>query len=206
MTLNLSTLYGSVGPTNTNIADAVAADSNMAATISANVPSASTIATAVAGAVTSGFGNNYTLLTSTAYNGSTSYTLSWSGTYKKIVVVMQNGALGAAGLMIMQINNDTTKNYSSGSWNQSSNSAASSSAAYIDYWNTTGSLQIVFENPNQTNGPKWWSGVGSNGDFFSGSYGGSSAITSVTLATNGGSAINSNGLVGYNGIYVYGVN
>jgi len=114
MTLNLSTLYGSVGPTNTNIADAVAADSNMAATIAANVPSASTIATAVAGAVTSGFGNNYTLLTSGAVSG-TSTTLTWSGSYKKIHIVLRDiYGTSAIGDLLLRFNGDSSANYVGG--------------------------------------------------------------------------------------------
>jgi hypothetical protein len=198
MTLNLSTLYGSVGPSNTNIADAVAADSNMAATIAANVPSASTIATAVAGAVTSGFSNTYTLLTSANYSGTTTQTVSFTPTgYKQILVVYEpfNMTNVAGNTMLVTFNSDSSttnytaigRQYSNGAPYVSTYAQYGNAGLYFTGTNAGANMQAWFRisNPNSTSS-KIIEGATtgySNGgtEFAIGRYLGTSAISSITL-------------------------
>lgn len=211
MTLNLSTLYGNVGPANSDIAAAVAA------------PSASTIATAVAGAVptisaintsvstyASGFGNTYTLLTSGTMSGATSYTYSWSGTYKKLVIYSPSIYFTAAADNIcVRFNGDSSasnyvssyiyyNNYLSspvGNYGYfyltiGGNAAGSSSALRfsIDYPTNTNPKSVQIDGTSQGTAP-----ISGQGYYLG------SSITSVTFF-----GANSRGINGP--VYVYGVN
>jgi hypothetical protein len=213
MTLNLSTLYGNVGPANSDIANAVAA------------PSASTIATAVAGAVptisaintsvstyASGFGNTYTLLGSAAYSAASAYTVSWSGTYKKIVVMGLSYSDNNAEYMKIRFNGDSSSNYASGAGNNTTGGHSfSDTSAYVVSSATAGGFTVVVENANTTTAPKYFNSVGysagvTTSTFGTGHYTGSSAITSVTMLGSAGGGISTNSLGNYNGLYVFGVN
>ena len=239
-----------VGPQNSDIATAVAAAvptisaintsvstyAPSASTIAAAVaaPSSSTIATAVAAAVptlsqintsvatyspAAGFGNTYTLLASGSISGST-FTLSWSGTYKKIVVTYPCFNNSATANGYIRLNGDSsTSAYNFGpsvytrsngyalgytSYNQSG--FQFSNGLFGSYAN---SAYLVIENASSTSAKIVNGGIMSDSgsgsavvnQIIGASYHGGSAITSVSLVAASGTLSN---LVGV--ATVYGVN
>jgi len=213
MTLNLSTLYGSVGPTNTNIADAVAADSNMAATISANVPSASTIASAVttagnsAGWGATGFADSWTLLTNTSLGSSSSITLSWSGTYKKIIVIGVSITGSATTTLGFRLNGDTSSSYSFGLFNASTNNYQIQNSGWYGVSSTASGapsfFRMTLDAPNSSSIKVMdWVGFSQNDGapyLGNGFWNNTSSVTSFNIYTGNSATLNGN-------IYVYGVN
>ena len=200
MTLNLSTLYGNVGPANSDIATAVA---GAVPTISAINTSVSTYA--------SGFGNTYTLLTSGTMSGATSYTYSWSGTYKKIVMNFLGVYTGTnGGTPAFRFNGDSGNNYSWGD-NYGSGSGyqnpSNMIASNLSIWNSSAEkvfITMTIDNPNSTT-PKAVQFQGEGGNSYAfvigvGSYQNSSALSSVTFFDP-----SSNNPL-YGSAYVYGVN
>jgi hypothetical protein len=206
-----------VGPTNTDVANAVASNSNVATTISSNVPSASTIATAVAGAVptisainTSVANNapspsNWTVISTIAVTSQTTLTFSGLSGYKtyKLVGVLSPSSVSQ---MIFRLNNDSGGNYYSTQqgWVNGQNPSyisrgAASTAFSATYVQTSSSnyfsIDINIYSAN-TSAMKFVdgklgyydSGQSTNGyGILMGEWLGSSAITRIDVLQNSGS-------------------
>lgn len=116
-------IYPGVGPQNTDVANAVASV----------VPNTSGITSIVQA---NSYGNTPTLLASQAANSAATITLSWSGTYKKIYVILHNTGWSAIGQQILvNPNSDVTSaNYAGAtSYYQASTSYLQSSYRWESY-------------------------------------------------------------------------
>lgn len=217
-----------VGPTNADIATAVAAPS--AATIAAAVaaPSAATIATSVAAAVptlaqintsVSTYASStptWTYIGQTAFNiaGSTFSSLSGYKMYKLVVVNMTNAT--AAGAYGFRINGDTASNYAfrrvdnsgsvftpSGNFQQTyvqMGTNASSAPTGMSSYN-----EVIFNDANTANNFKTgtYQRLGDGGASWLGSFAwnSTSSITSITFLQ-----VPANGLSSSGTCYLYGAN
>lgn len=196
MTLNLSTLYGNVGPANNDIANAVASNSNVAATIAAN----------------GGFGNTYTQLATASLSG-ISTTASWSGTYKRIIISVPGIYISASNVAVnIRFNGDSGTNYRGGMGNYSATYAAGNGSTSFTGLQTgtaggnVTSYYLTFETPAATSSAKPFT-ISAFAGYVpvvatgNGAYLSSSALTSVTLLSNDGTSTFTAG-----SIYVYGAN
>ena len=214
MTLNLSTLYGSVGPANSDIAAAVAAPS--ASTIAAAVaaPSSSTIATAVAAAVptisaintsvstyASPYGGTVTSLGTQSLSG-TATTFSSLGGYKTLRLYI-NGSSAANSIQVRLNGDATTTNYYQFTPVQTTYNQYTRGAIYNGYipgitvhsGQTAATpngfyLEIEQSNSGQYKTFKYWDAWTSSagaGEFGAGVWNSTAAITSVSINSQTGS-------------------
>ena len=134
MTLNLSTLYGTVGPANSDIAAAVAAPSasTIATSVAAAVPTISAINTSVQTYAPSP--NAWTLIGSVAANSASAITFSGLSGYKtyRLVGTIASSTGQNIGL---QLNGDGGNNYNfSGSAVNSATVSAGTYSAQAAFW------------------------------------------------------------------------
>jgi hypothetical protein len=192
MTLNLSTLYGSVGPANSDIATAVAGA----------VPTISAINTSVANNAPSP--SNWTVISTISITSQTVITFSSLSGYKTYKLVGSVSATNSSRLLI-RLNNDTTGNYNyyvtewpNGNTYPGVDRGPSSSAITTTYSNMSGSNTNMFEaniNSANTSGIKFVTGsVGFNSAGFNQNcsatfygYYPSGPITRIDIQQSGGS-------------------
>jgi hypothetical protein len=204
MTVTLSSLFAnSVGPANNDIANAVASNSNVAATIAAN----------------GGFGNTYTALTNASWSGATSNTLSWSGTYKKIIIIATAFVSSVDGSQYwVRLNGDSSSyNHNTYGYKYINNAYPSdlpisiSNYAPILQGAANGTAFVMTIDNASSSGPKTFSSVAYSYYLRTctlayGSYVGTSAINSFVLSNNNSATSTAYQAATFAGIYVYGVN
>lgn len=207
-----------VGPANTDVATAVAAavptlgqintavntqtnNSAIATAVAAAVPNSTQI-TSIVQANAGGFAGQATLLATQNANSAATTTLSWSGTYKQIIVIGTNGfGWNGTGQTLIAPNNDTTSgNYSNiiKAYQQTTQYANTVSNGYsygAGYWigsitNTNNSyFECIFDYANSS-APKMVRSQAYNGTAplhweSWGVWNNTAAITSITVRTNG---------------------
>jgi hypothetical protein len=209
MTLNLSTLYGSVGPANSDIATAVAG----------SVPTISAINTSVANNAPSS--NNWAYLASNTSLNTTTITFSGLSGYKtyKVLFVQVQAPSSNSGFIYCRINGDTNTVYSWGAGTFSSSTtvgsiASGSSINITGNYGNIGNSQVfggeVVVSQANTSYAKTidfkfygYSG-GSNYVVGSAGYTGGASVSSITLFNSSTGNYFQSGTGG--GFYLFGAN
>lgn len=164
-----------------------------------------------------GYGNTYTLLATQASTNQISTDISWSGTYKKIVVIGHGIQFSGVAVARLSLNADVTINNYSGATEVNQGGTTYTYGVY-PYYQVNGAIEfgqnyntgnqhaftITIDAANKTS-PKVITGIGYSGyngnpQRFNGTYVGGSAITSVRFWTSNAQTW-SGGTV-----YIYGVN
>jgi hypothetical protein len=138
--------------------------------------------------------DNWQLISTTSFNGSSQYTIATglAGAYKSLMVVWQASSKEAAGKPQIQFNGDTTAgNYSSNAWfTETTNTANSSNGLLIEGtadFSTEAGGYAIFDNCNSTVVPVITRNAGGRGTSGAqGVWHGYAAVTSLNFRSLGG--------------------
>lgn len=140
--------------------------------------------------------DNWQLISTTSFNGSSQYTLqtSMAGAYKLLMVVWKAASKDSSARPQVQFNTDTTAgNYSSNSWRTEGGEQVASDNGLViagsQSYGTNDGGYAIFDNCNSTTLPVIITAAGGKGSSgASGIWHGYAAVTSVNFRSAGGEA------------------